>query len=258
MKLGIIGLGFVGSSVKNAYDNAGINTVCSDPLKGFNATHNELAATDAIFICVPSPQSANGSCDTSILESILEQYKDYTGVFISKVTASPLKYAQLKEQYPNLVHAPEFLVAATAKEDYLNGQFAIVGGDEEHCKKALVAIKLGQTKITNSKFCSIQEAALAKYTINSFLATKVIFMNQMKLLADKLNADYNVITECIQMDSRIGRSHMSVPGPDGKYGFGGACFPKDTSAINYLSKELGADFTLLEEVIRTNKLIRDL
>jgi nucleotide sugar dehydrogenase len=256
MKLGIIGLGFVGSAVKNSYDIAGIKTVCSDPYKGINTEYGDIITTDAIFICVPSPQSANGSCDTSILESVLEQYKDYTGVFISKVTASPLKYAQLKEQYPNLVHAPEFLVAATAKEDYLNGQFAIVGGDEEYCKKALEAIKLGQTKITNFKFCSIQEAALAKYTINNFLATKVIFMNQIKLLADKLDANYNVVANCVQMDLRLGSSHMSVPGPDGEYGFGGACFPKDTSAIVYLSKELDVDFTLLEEVIRTNKLLR--
>jgi UDPglucose 6-dehydrogenase len=257
MKLGIIGLGFVGSSVKNAYDIANIETVCSDPVKGFNATYDDLVATDAIFICVPSPQAENGSCDTSILETVLEQYKDYTGIFISKVTASPLKYSQLQKQYPNLVHAPEFLVAATAKEDYLNGQFAIVGGDLNCCTKALDAIKLGQPKISSYKFCSIQEAALAKYTINSFLATKVIFMNQMKLLADKLDADYDVVASCVQLDSRIGNSHMSVPGPDGKYGFGGACFPKDTSAIAYLSKDLGVDFTLIEEVIRTNKTIRD-
>jgi len=257
MKLGIIGLGFVGSAVKNSYDIANIETVCSDPYKGINAEYNDMLATDAIFICVPSPQSDDGSCDTSILESVLNQYKDYTGVFISKVTASPLKYSQLKEQYSNLVHAPEFLVAATAKEDYLKGQFAIIGGKEEYCKKALEVIKLGQTKITNFKFCSIQEAALSKYTINSFLATKVIFMNQIKLLADKLDADYNVVANCVQLDSRIGNSHMSVPGPDGKYGFGGACFPKDTSAIAHLSKTLGVDFTLLEEVIRTNILIRN-
>lgn len=257
MKLGIIGLGFVGSAVKNAYDIANVETVCSDPTKGFNATYDDLMATTAIFICVPSPQAEDGSCDTSILESVLDQYKDYKGVLISKVTASPLKYKQLQEVYPNLVHAPEFLVAATAKEDYLTGQFAIVGGNDSYCKIALEAIKLGQQHISSYRFCSIQEAALAKYTINSFLATKVIFMNQMKLLADKLGADYNTVADCVKQDSRIGNSHMSVPGPDGMYGFGGACFPKDTSAILYLSKELGADFTLIDEVIRTNKKIRN-
>lgn len=257
MNIGIIGLGFVGSAIKHAYDNANIKTVCSDPDKGFDATYDDLMATDAIFICVPSPSTTAGSCDTSILESVLAQYKDYPGVLISKVTANPLKYSQLNKEYPNLVHAPEFLVAATSREDYLNGQFIIIGGNNVYCNIALNVIKLGQPKIEDFKFCSIQEAALAKYTINSFLATKVIFMNSIKSLADKLGADYNTVANCVQMDPRIGDSHMSVPGPDGKYGFGGMCFPKDMSAIAHLSRELGADFTVVEEVIRTNNIIRN-
>ena len=76
MKVGIIGLGFVGSAVKSAYDNVNIQTVCNDPAKGINASHEEMSNTDAIFICVPSPQAADGSCDTSILEEVLNQYKD--------------------------------------------------------------------------------------------------------------------------------------------------------------------------------------
>jgi UDPglucose 6-dehydrogenase len=257
MTVGIIGLGFVGSAVKNAYDCAKIATVCLDPQKDFFASSEELKKSDVIFICVPSPQLSNGSCDISILESVLEEFKDYQGVFISKVTAPPTAYRELQLKYKNLVHAPEFLVAATAKEDYVNGEFAIVGGcNLDLCKIALDHIKLGQPKIRNHVFCNIQEASLAKYTINSFLATKVIFMNQIKQLADAIGVDYETLISGIQLDSRIGDSHFSVPGPDGKYGFGGACFPKDTSALHYTAKENGVEMTVLHEVIQTNKGLR--
>ena len=258
MRIGIIGLGFVGSAVKSAYDNAEIQTVCQDPAKGLNSSYEEISSTDAIFICVPSPSAADGSCDTKILEEILEQYKDYKGIFISKVTANPLKYKELQEKYKNLLHAPEFLVAATANIDYVNGQFAIIGGSLDLAQKALSIIKIGQPNITNIKFCSIQEAALAKYTINSFLATKVIFMNQLKLIAEATDSNYNIVTDCVKLDSRIGTSHMAVPGPDGSIGFGGACFPKDTSALNHLANSLEINFSILDEVIKTNNKLRNI
>lgn len=257
MKVGIIGFGFVGNAVKNAYDLVGIESIVSDPAKGLIVKNYQLENCDAIFICVPSPMKLDGQCDTSILESVIDDLKNYQGVIISKVTADPSKYKQLQEKHINLVHAPEFLVAATAKEDYIKGEFAIIGGRDEFCEKALNIIRLAQPKITNYKFCSIQEAALAKYTINSFLATKVMFLNQLKTLSDALNADYNTVTDCIRLDSRIGNSHTSVPGPDGKYGFGGACFPKDTSALNHLAKSLDVDFSILNEVILANKKLRN-
>ena len=257
MRVGIIGCGFVGSAIKNAYDLAGIESIVSDPAKGLIAKDSELENCDAIFICVPSPMAPDGQCDTSILELVTDNLKNYKGVIISKVTANPLKYKQLQEKYVNLVHAPEFLVAATANEDYVNGEFAIIGGNYEFCQLALDVSRLAQTKIKNYKFCSIQEAALAKYTINSFLATKVMFLNQLMILSNKLEADYNVIADCIKLDLRIGNSHTSVPGPDGKYGFGGACFPKDTSALNYLAKSLDVDFSILNETIIANKKIRN-
>ena len=257
MKVGIIGLGFVGSALKNAYDLANIETICVDPLKGYHKSINEVKMADAIFVCVPSPQLPSGECDISILASVMASLKDYTGVVISKVTAPPLVYKNLISQYKNLVHAPEFLVAATAKEDYVNGQFSIVGGNAEYTAKAMTVIKFGQTKIQQEKLCSIEEASLTKYSINCFLATKVIFMNQLRQIADKSGVDYASLSESIQLDSRLGSSHFMVPGPDGLYGFGGACFPKDTSALSYYAKLLNTDFSLLDEAISINNKIRN-
>jgi UDPglucose 6-dehydrogenase len=257
IKIGIMGLGFVGGAIKNAYDMFNVHTVCRDPLKGFDSTIDDLLTTDGIFISVPSPQNENGSCDSSILESVLEELKEYKNVIISKVTAPPNVYTSLIKKYPNLVHAPEFLIASTANEDYLTGQFSIIGGNEVYCAQALKIIKLGQRQITDYKYCSIEEASLTKYAINCFLSTKVVFMNQLKEIADSSNADFDVIKECIKLDSRLGHSHFDVPGPDGQYGFGGACFPKDTSALSYYSKLIGKDFTLLNKAININKGLRN-
>jgi len=81
-------------------------------------------------------------------------------------------------------------------------------------------------------------------------------MNQLKLIADKSNADFDIIKECVKLDTRLGHSHFNVPGPDGQFGYGGACFPKDTSALAFYSKLVGQQFTVLEEVISVNNKIR--
>ena len=256
MRIGIIGLGFVGGAVYNAHQYHNIETVLHDPYKNIIADKNELNSCDGIFICVPSPTGSYGECDTSILESVLKELTDYSGIIISKVTCPPTVYSKLQKIYPNLIHAPEFLVAATAKEDYLSGEFSIIGGNAEYRDRAYQIVKSSQKNINNKLFCNIEEAAMIKYTINSFLATKVIFMNQVKEICDSINADFNTVITGVKLDQRLGTSHFSVPGPDGKYGFGGACFPKDTSALSYMASSLGKSFTLLDKAIEINNKIR--
>jgi len=257
MKVGIIGLGFVGGAVLNSYQNLNIQIISHDPFKKIFANKEELYSCDGIFVCVPSPNDQFGKCDTSILEPVLDDLSNYSGVIISKVTCPPLTYAKLQKKYKNLVHAPEFLVAATAKEDYLNGEFCIIGGEESYSKIAVGIIQQGQKNIKNILFCNIEEASMIKYSINSFLATKVVFMNQIQKICKAINADYNTVVDGIKFDNRIGTSHFQVPGPDGKYGFGGACFPKDTQALEYMAKELNESFTLLEKAIEINKTLRN-
>ena len=101
-------------------------------------------------------------------------------------------------------------------------------------------------------------ASLIKYTINSFLATKVVFFNEMFDLFNKMQVGENWenFISFISKDDRIGDSHMMVPGHDGRMGFGGACFPKDTSAIIKYANSLGVDLRILESVIKKNNEIR--
>ena len=259
VRIGIIGLGFVGSAILNSLTDRFIDLVIIDPDKGSNSTYNDLAGAEAVFVCVPTPRDDNGNCNTSILEDVLARLHNirYTGVIISKCTAPPNAYQKLNEQYPNLVHVPEFLTASKAMQDYLNGSFAIIGGSiKAYMNEAERFTKISQQNLKTIVHCDIGEAALTKYAINSFLATKVVFMNELYRVAEAAGLDYNVIATMINLDRRIGDSHMRVPGPDGTFGFGGHCLPKDTEALLSLSKDLGVTMQVLEAALKKNLLLR--
>ena len=259
VRIGIIGLGYVGSAILNSLSDRFIDLVIIDPDKGHNSTYNDLAGAEAVFVCVPTPRDNDGNCDTSILEDVLARLHNirYTGVIISKCTAPPNAYQKLNEQYPNLVHVPEFLTAADSIRDYLNGSFAIIGGSiKAYMNEAERFTKISQPNLKTIVHCDIGEAALTKYAINSFLATKVVFMNELRGVAVAAGLDYNVIATMINLDRRIGDSHMRVPGPDGTFGFGGHCLPKDTEALLALSKDLGVTMQVLEAALKKNLLLR--
>lgn len=260
-KVGIIGLGFVGGAINSAFEWQLPNRlVLVDPAKGYTDRIEDCADCTGVFICVPSPMKDDGSCDTRILESVLAQLKsiDYNGVIISKCTAPPDVYEQLNVQYPNLIHAPEFLTAANAVYDYANGTFAMIGGRvPAYQREAERIIRISQPNLGEKVVhCRIGEAALAKYTINSFLATKVIFMNEIYNLAQKMGLQYEAIAAMYTMDPRIGKSHTVVPGPDGAFGFGGACFPKDTAALLKIAERHEVDMMVLDSAVKKNTLLR--
>lgn len=255
-KIGIVGLGFVGGAIKNSINGFDLVLIDSDPSRGQDK-FEDLFKCEGVFVCVPSPQGDDGSCDTSILEEVLYKLKGYTGVIISKCTVPPKVYERLNEQYPNLVHAPEFLTAANANRDYTNGKFVFIGGSVgAYQHEAERIIRLTQHNLNKVVYCTIGEAALAKYTINSFLATKVAFMNEIYFLSRSLGLDYNKIAEMASIDERIGRSHMRVPGPDGTFGFGGACFPKDTCALLKFAEEQGVVMNIIDSAVKKNILLR--
>jgi nucleotide sugar dehydrogenase len=259
-KIGIVGLGFVGNAVKSSFDmrfDVDLKLIDIDLSKG-NCSYQDLKNADAVFICVPSPTDANGNCDTSILESVLENLKlvGYKNLIISKVTAVPAAYERLQEQFPNLVHIPEFLTAANAEFEYLNEKRVIIGGAvSAYRREAERIIKISQ-KIEEVYFCSIGEAALSKYIVNTFLATKVVFMNEMYKLTEIHGYNWDNIRQMISSDKRMGTSHMQVPGLDGTFGFGGMCFPKDTqSFLNYAISN-NTQMNVLEAAIKKNLLLR--
>lgn len=259
-KIGIIGVGFVGNAIKNAFIKSPVgNIVLIDTNTNIaTGTYNDLHDAAAVFVCVPSPQGEDGTCDTSILESVLEKLVDFKGVIISKVTAPPSTYERLSFKYKNLVYVPEFLTASNASEDYALGSFCIIGGPIAAYKdEAERIIRISQHFLKHIVHCEIGEASFVKYSINTFLATKVIFMNELASLADKHRYDWNKLSSMINLDIRIGNTHMMVPGPDGRFGFGGMCFPKDTMALKNFANDSGAEMCVLSAAISKNKRIRD-
>ncbi len=252
MKIGIVGFGFVGQAISWAYRN--FNVVIRDPKLENSASLDKFIDCDAVFICVPSPSTSDGHCDGSVLEQVLKELlfvsiQNPNVVFISKTTATPSIYKKLHQEYPNLIHSPEFLTQANATIDYANAQYCVLGGTYEWAVKAREVIRKGRTlKHDSHIIVSIETAALYKYMMNSYLATKVTFMNDFKKIADAENILWDDLTYLAKHDSRIGNTHLEVPGPDGQLGWGGACFPKDVAAILEEGLDLGIDLELLGRV----------
>jgi UDPglucose 6-dehydrogenase len=253
MKLGIIGFGFVGTAIYSSYKDK-VECVIKDEQKGYQCSYSEIKQCDAIFVCVPSPQTQNGECDSSILQSVIENLSDYSGVIISKVTAPPDVYSGLKAN--NLFYVPEFLTARNSVEDYRNTKNLIIGGSKDH-QLAEHIIKLGLPNVEQVRYVTLKEASIIKYTANTFLSVKVVFMNEIKQLCDKISVDYDTIKDSLRLDSRIGSTHLDVPGYDGLLGYGGSCFPKDMSALLKFSEKNDSELLLIKLAILKNKTIRE-
>lgn len=256
-KIGILGAGYVGGAIAKAYADVTNHVVCvdADPSRS-NGTVDDLMNCEAVFVCVPSPSKPNGECDTSILNTALYTIKDFQNVIISKVTAPPEFYEKMQSVYPNLVHVPEFLTAANAFDDFLKTEYVVIGGKILAYQKEAERILKVVQPLRAAGYTSIGEAALLKYIVNSFLATKVVFMNEMYELATELGYDWRKMAVLLMSESRLGGSHMQVPGPDGSFGFGGACFPKDTEAMIKFAQKKNVNLNILKSAVKKNDLLR--
>ncbi len=261
MKVGIIGHGYVGQAV--AHSHAGDHTVIRDPkLDSDSAPMSDIAGCDVIYVCLPSPPARDHSCDTTVLEKTLGELayhpQSQQKLIVCKTTAPPTVYRALQKSYPNLVHVPEFLQAANHIGSYMSAEFFVIGGNEPWRSQAREV--LGQRfglALDRWLMTDIATASLYKYMINSYLATKLTFMNEYYELANRLGLDFQELTRLARWETRIGDSHMQVPGPDGERGWGGDCFPKDMLAIIKLAKAHDVEFGLLCCVNRINHWHRD-
>lgn len=260
MRIGIVGYGFVGKALANGLKN-NVELTIIDPKLNSSIQDLENTNPEIIFICVPTPMNDDGTQDISILESVILDLNKYcsSSLLVLKSTVLPSYVKHIESVYSNLILNPEFLRENFADDDFINADLILFGGDKDASKKLSNFYK-NHTKCINQKhvFVDLVSASLIKYTINSFLATKVIFFNEIKKIFDKSNTNdsWDDFITALSSDKRIGETHMQVPGPDGREGFGGACFPKDTSALLDYSKEIDANFDLLEKVISLNNKIR--
>jgi len=261
MKLGIIGKGFVGSAVANGFDKDCKQTIV-DP-KYTDNTLEDVLDCKLVFVCVPTPVSEDGSCDTTIVKDVLIELsmRDYKGVVVVKSTIIPDYLHEFKKEFDlKIVYNPEFLTESNANEDFKNPPFQVFGGKWRDCEVVEKAyLRHSSVRIVPTFKVDLTTASLLKYTINSWLATKVTFFNELKQLHELGSSmvSWEQFTDMLSRDERIGNSHMQVPGPDGEPGFGGHCLPKDTEALLHYANKKNIKMSVLRKAVQTNKKIKD-
>ena len=255
MKIGIVGNGFVGSSVAFGFSPqcgcyADIKIYDKDSSKATHSLESTLTS-DFIFVSVPTPSNPDGSINLDVVYNIFEEMSvlNYRSdnVFLLRSTVTPGTTRKLQRKFRNLniVFNPEFLTERSAKLDFINQSRFILGGLKKNVNKVekLYVDRFGAT--TPVIKTNYETAEMIKYMNNCYFATKVSFMNEMYQIADACGVDWDMAVEGFVRDGRIGHSHMSVPGPDGKFGFGGSCFPKDIQAMINFAESLGVNSSVL-------------
>lgn len=258
MKIGVIGMGVVGSAVYSGFAHGSAELKAFD-INGKHDPITDLFGCDIVFGCTPTP-TVNGKQDQSSLISTatILHSNGFQGVFVIKSTILPGTCDKLKEQFPGLHigHNPEFLTAANPVEDFMKQDCILLSGEISDVETVMKAYSEVLPRATFSVSTDCKSTELAKYFHNTLLATKVSFCNEFNDVCQELGANYEVIREMAISQGRIGASHTRVPGPDGKSGFGGMCFVKDTAAFLQVAKSVGVDASIVAAAVKDNRARR--
>lgn len=263
-KLGIIGYGIVGQALAFGFSQADIKDKYEiryyDKYKDTDSLETVVSSSEFIFICLPTPMKEDESgIDLSIIEDSIAEITQYTNntdkIIVIKSTVVPGTTAALEKKYPKSHFAfnPEFLTEANYLEDFLNADRNIVGANNDLVSRRTVALYRQRFPHTRIFQTDSTTAEMVKYMANAFLATKVIFANQMYDLCQALGIKYEEVKSMVTADHRIFDSHLDVTTARG---FGGKCFPKDIVALIGRAKDLNVDPKLLETVWSINKKVR--
>jgi UDPglucose 6-dehydrogenase len=256
--IGVIGMGVVGTAVHKAFSSIE-KTVGYDKYKDSDS-FEEILKTDIAFVCVPSP-TINNKQDLSDLIEVLHALSEYNykGIVCVKCTVLPGSMRKFSEDMPNLrlTHNPEFLTAANPYEDFINQKSVIISGpnivDVSYVKEAYE--RLLQYAMV-SGYSTFEITEIAKYMRNVYLAVKVTFANEVYELCQDLNVDYNYVKDAMLSQGGIEKGHWSVPGPDGKFGYSGMCFPKDQRALATLMDKKDLICNVIKAAEETNQQVR--
>ena len=268
-KIGIIGNGFVGSSVSFGFspqtgcDGVDIKIYDKDESKATHTMSEVVNDSDVIFVSVPTPSNQDGSINLDIVYDVfnnIEKHREEGSepVLLLRSTVTPGTTRKLQIGFHNLriVFNPEFLTERSAKLDFINQSRFVLGGNvvDTTIVAELYKWRFGQhIPVIKTDY---ETAELIKYMNNTFFATKVSFMNEMKLVSDEVGANWEHCVEGFSLDGRVGHSHLNVPGPDGKMGYGGSCFPKDIQAMINFMNRMGVSPNVLEGSWKTNLEVR--
>jgi len=283
-RVAVIGTGYVGLTTGACFAHLGHEVICADidaskierlsrgeiPIhepglaeiveEGLQAgrlsftTDAVAAVSDAgfVYLCVPTPQGADGSADLTYLEAAALQIAPHLQpetIVVNKSTV-PVGSASFVEQVlgrsdVHVVSNPEFLREGSAVHDFLNPDRVVIGSADQGAAIRIAGLYLGlpaPLMVTDPA-----SAETIKYAANAFLAMKLSFVNAVANLCEVLDADVNDVVLGMGYDKRIGHDFLR-PGP----GWGGSCFPKDSRALQYMAREAGYDFTILDTLLDSN------
>jgi len=254
--VGVVGCGFVGEGQAFSFSPISDVKIYDIDERKANASLDETLNCEFVFVCVPTPMKKDGSQDLSFINDVFDNAKRGP-IYIIKSTIIPGTTDKLIDQYKDLdiVFSPEFLTERTAKLDIITQTRIIIGGDQ---KLTFKVRKLFEARFMNKNIIETTPltAEFIKYMNNTFFATKVSLMNEFYRFANHLGVDWETALFGFVSDQRIGDSHLHVPGPDGKLGFGGTCFPKDINAFISLAKKNNINMNTLEAAWKTNLEVR--
>lgn len=254
VKLTVAGYGFVGHAVYQSFNQThDVHVV--DPQ--YNQNRISDIDSDGVIVCVSTPSADNGECDITNVLHVLDEV-DYSTPVLVKSTVSLEGWKQIKSQFPehDITFSPEFLRASTADVDFAEQEYVILGGEGSGNVEFWSSVFQAHFEDIEILTCSAEESILIKYAENSFLAVKVGFFNHLYDLSKHIGVDFETVRHHLTRDDRIMSDHSYVPGPDNQRGWGGHCFPKDTSAILKTCEQLDYDFSILDAAVKYNRRLR--
>ena len=264
MKIGIIGIGCVGSALQKDFVDKNLNIFTYDKYKnnGVN-TIDDVLYCDIIFLCLPTPydprlKSYNKS---AIIETCTKlKLLSYNGLVVLKSTVEPETTDGLYKNFGlDIIHNPEFLTASTAYEDFKNQKHIVIGYPKNSNSNIIAPLKSFYEKYYPDAEISIMkssESELMKLGVNTFYSVKIQYFNELYLLANKLGISYEKVKDTMLKNNWINPMHTKVPGTDGKLAYGGMCFPKDTNALNEYLKRKDSQNAVLDACIKERNSLR--
>jgi len=251
IKIGIIGLGVIGSACKYGFEKLG-HTVLVHDIK-LQTKLEDLIICDIIYVCVPTPSDYLGNCNTSIVEQVVYALKNlnYQNIVAIKSTVKPTTTQKLIDDTNlSICFVPEFLRERCAIADFTENHDLLAIGTEDNdvfnrVKECHGFFPRNIIKLTPT------EAEILKYYSNTFNALKVIFANEMYEVCKKIGANYTKVKDTYILRNTTKDMYLDVN--DNFRGYAGVCLPKDTKALSMFIKDLGLDLKLFETLEQENE-----
>ena len=264
MIVSIIGVGFVGSAIRESFEKKLIDVIAYDKFKRIGNFESCLKS-DLMFLCLPTLfDNEKKEYDKSSINEICEKLNDnnFNGIVIIKSTVEPNTIKQLSLKYKDLkfIHNPEFLSARTAFRDFHNQKHIVLGKTDNVTDEEMDSLKdFYSLHYPNAKIslCSSTESESMKIYCNSFYAVKIQFFNELYQTCNKNDCNFDTVRDLMLENNWINPMHTMVPGTDGKMSYGGGCFPKDTNALLHNMKKLDVPHKVLQACVEEHDQMRD-